>query len=566
VRKFATTISVLALVLVPASSPAAAAAPGFQPISGAGSTWSGNAFKAWDSNIWGRGIRVNYNPTGASTGRQMFRENTIDFAASDIPYGLKDGASDDTPPDCQTNATTTCRDFAYMPVTAGGTVFMYNLMLGPRRVTNLRLSGPVIAKIFTGQITKWDDPAIAADNPGLTLPSIKVIPVVRSDGSGATSQFTQWMVATQSSIWNAYCQRVGRNPCTQTSAYPILNGSGMVGQPLDNGVAGYVSQPQAVGTIGYVEYSYAVQALFPVAKMLNAAGYYTEPTPGHVAVALLQARINQNSADPRVYLTQDLSQVYIDQDPRTYPLSSYSYMILPTSKFDTTKGYTLGAFGEYILCAGQNQVDELGYSPLPINLVQAGYAQLARIPGAQVPTVNTEIIRGCNNPTFSTDGTNTLAKNDPQPKACDHQGQYQCEDGTGGAKQSTPVKASARLAGPNGGSGANGSGGGGGSGSGQTGTGSDGASAGPEAPVACDPDAGICDPAQVADGAGSGAGANNRPTEVPGVPVAASTHFGNPLNVWYLVGGAALLVFCGLAPPLLGLALANRRARRGDDE
>jgi hypothetical protein len=169
--------------------------------------------------------------------------------------------------------------------------------------------------------------------------------------------------------------------------------------------------------------------------VLNAAGYYTEPTPGHVAVSLLKAQIDNNPSDP-LYLTQDLSQVYTDTDPRTYELSSYSYMILPTDTsngFNTAKGNTLGAFGNYLLCQGQQQVDQLGYSALPINLVQAGYAQLQRIPGNQVPTASQSFIQGCDNPTFSTNGTNTLANNDPMPPACDKQGSSQCTSATGGA-------------------------------------------------------------------------------------------------------------------------------------
>ena len=149
------------------------------------------------------------------------------------------------------------------------------------------------------------------------------MPVVRSDGSGATAEFTQWMLATEPSYWNAYCAKVRhrRNPCTQTSAYPVLPGSAMVGQSGDLGVSGYVSQQQADGAIGYVEYSYALETGFPVAKVLNAAGYYTEPTAGHVAVSLLKAQINMDQSSP-LYLTQDLSQVYTDTDPRTYELSS----------------------------------------------------------------------------------------------------------------------------------------------------------------------------------------------------------------------------------------------------
>src|SRR5262249_39076329 len=117
-------------------------------------------------------------------------------------------------------------------------------------------------------------------------------------------------------------------------------------------------------------------------------------------------------------------------------LSSYSYMIIPTStanNFTPAKGYTLGAFGQYALCLGQSQVDAVGYSALPINLVQRGFDQLRKIPGNQVPATNTGAIAQCHNPTFSTNGTNTLAVHDPFPPACDKKGPVQCSTGTGGA-------------------------------------------------------------------------------------------------------------------------------------
>ncbi|MGI5239213.1 substrate-binding domain-containing protein [Dactylosporangium sp. CA-139066] len=402
-----------------------AAAANYVPISGAGSTWSYNAIHAWIGNVAQFGMRVDYERSGSTTGRAKFRQGIVDWAASDIPYGVQDGVEADPPPQ---------RGFAYMPDTAGGTAFMYNLSVGGHRVTNLRLSGENIAKIFTGVLTRWDDPAIAADNPGLSLPAIAIVPVVRTDGSGSTAQFTKWMTATEGQYWTAYCAAVGRSPCTPTSAYPVLNGSAMVGQAGDLGVSGYVAQAGANGAIGFVEYSSAIQFGFPVAKMLNAAGYYTEPTAGHVAVSLLQAKINMDRSNPATYLTQDLSGVYTNPDPRTYELSSYSYMILPTTTefgFTTAKGLALGDFGKYALCQGQTQVNALGYSALPINLVLAGFEQLRNVPGAQVPTTTADIVRTCNNPTFSTDGSNTLATNDPQPQACDRQGPTQCASGTG---------------------------------------------------------------------------------------------------------------------------------------
>jgi len=431
-----TGVAVAALSIMCAGVLAAAAAPAsaatFVPISGAGSTWSYPAIHAWIANVAQLGLPVNYTPNGSTTGRQEFAQGTVDWAASDIPYGLQDGNNFDPPP---------VRGFAYIPDTAGGTTFMYNLSSGTQRITDLRLSGTVIAGIFTNQITMWNDPKIVADNPGLTLPAIRIVPVVRSDGSGDTSQFTQWMLATQGSSWTAYCQVVGRTPCTQTSVYPVQPGTAMISQPGDVGVAGYVSQPQADGAIGYLPYSVALATGFPVAKVLNAAGYYTQPTAGHVGVSLLKAQINTDPTSP-LYLSEDLSQVYTDPDPRTYELSSYSYMIVPTDTslgFTTDRGFTLGTFGQFLLCQGQQQVDSLGYSALPINLVEAGFAQLQKIPGAQVPTATADFIKACNNPTFSTDGTNTLADTDPQPPACDKQGPTQCITAAGSASGSEPL-------------------------------------------------------------------------------------------------------------------------------
>jgi hypothetical protein len=425
------------------------------------------------------------------------------------------------------------------------------------------------------------------------------------------------MIATEGQYWTAYCQAVGRNPCTQTSAYPVQPGTAMVGQPGDLGVSGYVSQAQADGAIGYVEFSYALETGFPVAKVLNAAGYYTEPTPGHVAVSLLKAQINTDHSSP-LYLTQDLSQVYSDTDPRTYELSSYSYMILPTDSsfgFSSDKGNTLGAFGNYLLCQGQQQVDQLGYSALPINLVEAGYAQLQKIPGNQVPNATSSFIQGCNNPTFSTNGTNTLADNDPMPPACDKQGSTQCTSATGGAPGSGGASGSTSTASAgNGGSTSSGSSssssGSGGSGSGSSGSGGSGSSssaggagsihgagsaAGGSAPgtsgsgsssaagsgsaassgSTCDPNTGICaassgNPAAAAGtGNGSaGGGTGNGTTgatgsgEVNGVPVAAPVGLGDGAQVALMALAAALLVGIGLVPPLIAQG-GTRRQRRG---
>lgn len=443
---------VLALVLpIMLTTATAAWAADYVPISGAGSSWSANAVDQWRRNVQQYGLRVNYASTGSVDGRNQFKAGTVDYAVSETPYGLVDNGVVDALP---------TRPFAYMPIVAGGTAFMYNLRAGGAPVTNLRLSGPVVTKIFTGVITSWDDPQIAADNPGLSLPARRIVPVVRSDGSGSTAQLTLWMSQQHSSLWNAYCAKVGRaTPCGQTSNYPTLAGAGFVAQPNSQGVSGYVAQRANEGTITYVEYSYALKTGYPVAKVLNTAGYYVEPTASNVAVGLLGATIN-NDKSSTAYLTQNLSGVYNNADKRSYPLSSYSYMIVPTQatgSFTTDKGESLSTFANYFLCEGQQQAEVLGYSPLPINLVKAGLEQVRRIPGAQAASID---IAKCNNPTFSSDGTNTLAKNAPQPSECDKKGVTQCSDGTGGAREDTPVDNPGNSGGSSGGgSGGDGSGG-----------------------------------------------------------------------------------------------------------
>lgn len=432
-----------------ANAPAAQAAQEvgteYYPVAGAGSTWSANALQQWIRNVFDNyRWKVTFDDSGSSAGRQLFAQGTVDFGVSEIPYALSGSDSPDPRP---------ARSFAYVPIVAGGTALMYNLVIGGQRVTNLRLSGENVAKIFTGVITKWDDPAIAADNPKLSLPGVTIVPVVRSDGSGTTAQLTSWMRSQHPDIWNAYCAKAGRSNCGITSNYPIVPGSAFIGQQGSNGVAGLVAQSKSVGAITYVEESYALNARFPVAKVLNAAGYYTEPTASNVAVSLLAAAINNDPASPD-YLTANLGGVYGNGDPRTYPLSSYSYMIIPTAiegSFTENRGLTLADFASYFLCEGQQQAEVLGYSPLPINLVQGGLEQIQKIPGGNPLNKN---ISACNNPTFSPDGTNKLANEAPQPQACDKQGPDQCLTGTGGATD-TPT--------------ASGGGGGGGTGTG-TGT------------------------------------------------------------------------------------------------
>lgn len=431
-RSLATLVVLLGLVLgAQALRAPSANAAGFVPVTGSGSFWSSNALNQWRSDVSTLyGMAVNFSADDVTNGRDEFRAGQVDFAVSDIPYGGSEGGVPDPPP---------ARAFGYLPIVAGGTVFMYNLKISGQRVTNLRLSGETIAKIFTQQITNWADPAIKADNPGLALPARSIVPVVRADSSGPSEQFTSYLASQYPAIWDGYCHRAGREitPCGPTSGYPLSDG--MLAKAGSRGVAGFVAQDSGEGAITYVEYSYARSTGFPVAKVLNAANYYVEPTSGNIGVALLSARLRPD-------FTQDLTQVYVDPDPRAYPLSSYGYMIIPksaTANFSTDKGRTLSEFAYYSLCEGQQQAAALGYTPLPVNLVQTAVDQVNQIPGA-TQKVNGDDLRSCHNPTLSADGTDLLTDTVPQPPPCDFTAApTPCATGTGSA--TTPTATTTAL-------------------------------------------------------------------------------------------------------------------------
>jgi phosphate transport system substrate-binding protein len=445
-------LTVAAGVSLAGATPAHAAS--YTPIAGSGSSWSANAISQWITDVHGAGMNVSYNSIGSSAGRSEFAQKLVDFGVSEIPYQGTDpatGSRDDT-----------SRPYAYMPIVAGGTSFMYHLNIAGKLYRDLRLSGETITKIFTGKITFWDDPQITQDNNGKKMPKKRIVPVLRSDGSGTSAQFTLWMSKQYRSLWCAFYSK-----CGLTSYYPKFGNAVLQSGSVQ--MAGYISSSTyGDGTIGYVEYSYARNLGFPVAKVRNAAGYYVLPSDFDVAVALTKARINSNR-NSKDYLTQILDDVYTYTDPRVYPLSSYSYMILPTSldgRITNEKGATLSAFAHYFLCQGQQKAGTLGYSPLPLNLVQAGFDQVARVPGHESETLDP---RGCNNPTFdpSNPNSNRLAVIAPMPPSCDKVGQGPCSGGGG---------VSAGNGSGNGSSG-NGSGSGNGTGSGP-GNGSAGPSAG----------------------------------------------------------------------------------------
>jgi len=393
-------------------------------IEGSGSSWAENAVNQWVADVASEGIQVVYTPDGDAQGRQDYANRTSDFAVTADGYQGVDpvtGVSD----------TSQGRPYAYLPIAAGGTSFPYQIRYDGQQVENLRLSGETLAKIFTNQITNWDDPEITADNNGHALPSLPITPVVQSEGSGATQQLTSYFNAEYPSIWQPFAGQSG-----PTEYFPRQGDQ--IAQNGSNAAMNYVSSSQANGSISYVEYSFALSVNYPVVKLLNAAGYYTLPTQYNVAVALEDAQINMDSSSPD-YLLQNLTNVYTDTDPRTYPLSSYVYMIEPTgvypspeTKITTAKRQSIADFEYYSICQGQKEIGPIGYSPLPVNLVEAGFGQIQELqqadPGVDLTQQN---IDTCDNPTFveGQPNTNYLATIAPLPPACDMTGAGPCAAG-----------------------------------------------------------------------------------------------------------------------------------------
>jgi ABC-type phosphate transport system substrate-binding protein len=427
----AIVITVLALTL--RTSPAVAGT--YATISGSGSSWASVALQQWAQDLAPDGLTINFNPDGSASGRGDYMQGSqVDFAASDPPF--RNGEDELA----NTGAEVPEFGYSYVPDVGGGTAFMYHITVGGHLITNLRLSGETLMKIFTGQITNWSDPEITKDY-GAQLPNEPIIPVIRSDGSGATFFFTRWMEHVFPNDWNAFCQRVHpgiKLPCPQTEFYPQFGNA-----KAENGsqaVSVYVTSSYGEGAIGYDEYAYALNAHWPVVAMENPAGYYVLPSASNVAVALTQAQINEDQSSPD-FLQQNLDSVYGYTDPRSYPLSSYSYLIVPRNGtkippiFNNNVGRSLSTYIDFYLCAGQQQASQLGYSPLPLNLVEGGLHQASLIPGA-VPGPNPTTLAGCNNPTF-TNGVLTVLKTAAYPSKCQKVGSPLNCSGTGGTTGST---------------------------------------------------------------------------------------------------------------------------------
>ena len=450
----ALTTAALSLGFSIGAGPAAAVV--HQQINGSGSSWAANAINQWISDVSSEGLQVVFTSSGSAAGRTDYRNVTTDFAVSDIGFQGVDPLTGVQDTNCINPANkSTCRPYAYEPIVAGGTSFPYQIRVAGKLVRNLRLSGETLAKIFTNKITNWDDKAITEDNNGHALPSIPIIPVVHSEGSGSTAQFTRWLATEYPSLWKSFTN--GRSGYTEY--FPHQNP-----QVPENGsdqVINFLTSAAANGAIGYDEYSYALGKNYPVVNLENKAGYFVPPTQYNVAVALTKAKIDYQHGPN--YLLQNLNGVYTMPDKRAYPMSSYSYAIIPTSpkdpRMNTAKRQTLADFLDYDVCQGQAEMGPIGYSPLPINLVEASFKQTKLLHTADhAVQIDQNKVTACHNPTFVAGHPteNYLAKIAPEPPACDKVGQGPCGDGAD-VVNSNPQNGKAPSS-PGGNSGANPSG------------------------------------------------------------------------------------------------------------
>ena len=198
----------------------------------------------------------------------------------------------------------------------------------------------------------------------------------------------------------------------------------MIGAAGDPGVPTYVAQASSNGSIGIMEYSWALTEGLPVANLLNAAGYYTAPTPANVGLSLLRPSLTRTKRR-----SANLAPVYADADPRAYELSYYSYLIVSTdlsNGMTDDKGYTLGAFAQYALCQGQQGLGALGYAPLPINLVEDGFSQLAEDPRGRRPRHHRRHPGQLREPHLRERRHRHPGEHRSQPAACDQLGAVNC--------------------------------------------------------------------------------------------------------------------------------------------
>jgi phosphate transport system substrate-binding protein len=348
----ATLLAAGALLL--ATTPAASAATYSDvTVTGAGATFPLNMIEQWKADFKkSDNVTIAYTGVGSGAGRTQLVEGTIDFAGSDTL-----ASADET-----NKLKAKYGDFVYIPETSGGISIMFKVS----GLSSLKLSGPTLAKIFAGTITNWNDAAIAADNPGVTLPNKPVQVFVRSDKSGTSGVFTDFLTKTAPADWTK----------GKTETFPT--DKGQIGKQGSDGVANAVLASD--GGIGYAEHSFAVERGLGEVAVKNGSGAFKQPNAANVAAAIDDATVNPDGS---------LSLNFTTSAAEAYPISTVSYLLVPT-KMDEKKGENLKAFLAYVLSsAGQGKANALGYAPLPAKVVTMATAQAAKVNPAPATTTTT---------------------------------------------------------------------------------------------------------------------------------------------------------------------------------
>lgn len=284
-------------------------------------------------------VTVNYNATGSGTGKKQFGEGLVDFAGSDSLVKESDGVAADA--------------FLYVPTVAAPITVSYNL----QGVEKLQLSPATLAKIFQTDIKTWNDPAIAADNPGVTLPNTPITVAHRSDGSGTTNNFTKYLDSAAKGVW-----KLGSG---DTVAWPSTTQGG----EKNTGVAQIVKQ--ANGGIGYVDLSDAKASQLTFAAIKNKDGQFVVPSLEGTTAGLEGAEIKE-----------DLSYNPLDAaGAASYPITAPTYILVKTKYDDPKKAELVKGFVRYILTDGQELAKDIDFAPLPASLKDKALAQLDKIQG-----------------------------------------------------------------------------------------------------------------------------------------------------------------------------------------
>jgi len=309
-------------------------------VNGAGATFPYPLYSKWFSEYTrvDPSVRFNYQPIGSGGGQQQILAQTVDFGASDGP--MSDEALAKAP-----------GKILHIPTVAGAVVVIYHLPNRPK----LKLDGPTLADVFLGKIAKWNDPRLVALNPGVKLPSMDLLVVHRSDGSGTSYIFTDYL-STVSPQWKS---RVGKNTSVR---WPT--GLGAKG---NEGVAGQVKQ--LPGTIGYIELAYAHQNRLPFADLKNAAGQYITPSVSAVTEALAQAKIPNDFRFSMVNAPGD----------KTYPIAGATWLLAYQQQKDPAKGKKLVEFLNWAMTKGEAEASALDYAQLPQNVKERVLAEVKTI-------------------------------------------------------------------------------------------------------------------------------------------------------------------------------------------